>query len=189
MTDDVTLHMTPRIPDGDYLAIEKRVAQLPGVQARPHRDGAAAELGLRFSRNRPPTRRYDDRDAQRHPQIFCGHERAIRSGRNLRDGDDPDESSSVILINETLARQHFPASIPSARETDRGTVVGVVGDVRQAALDKPTLPEIYHIVSRNAGIAGTCGYRQDLWRPGQIVAAARALSQSMPTSRCSTSRP
>ena len=33
VTDNVvTLHMTPRIPDGDYLAIEKRIAQLPGVR-------------------------------------------------------------------------------------------------------------------------------------------------------------
>ena len=34
VTDNVvTLHMTPRIPDGDYLAIEARSRRLPGVEA------------------------------------------------------------------------------------------------------------------------------------------------------------
>ncbi len=34
VTDSVmTVHMTPRIPDGDYFAIADRVAQLPGVRA------------------------------------------------------------------------------------------------------------------------------------------------------------
>jgi len=179
--DVVTLHMTPRIPDGDYLAIEKRIAQLPGVQAAGLIQMVPLQnwgwLGDFHVTGRPLDERPTIEMRSVTPGYFAAMGVPIRSGRNLRDGDDPDESSSVILINETLARQHFSGVDPVGLETDRGTVVGVVGDVRQAALDKATLPEIYHIVSRNAGIASDIGMSlivKTSGAPEQIVAAARA---------------
>ncbi len=177
----VTLHMTPRIPDGDYLAIERRIAQLPGVEAAGFIQMVPLQnwgwLGDFHVTGRPLDERPTIEMRTVTPGYFAAMGVPIRSGRNLRDGDDPDESSSVILINETLARQHFSGVDPVGRETDRGTVVGVVGDVRQAALDKATLPEIYHLVSRNAGIASDIGMSlivKTSGAPEQIVAAARA---------------
>ena len=177
----ITLHMTPRIPDGDYLAIERRIAQLPGVEAAGFIQMVPLQnwgwLGDFHVTGRPREERPTIELRSVTPGYFAAMGVPIRSGRNLRDGDDPDESASVILINETLARQHFSGVDPVGRETDRGTVVGVVGDVRQAGLDKPTLPEIYQIVNRNAGIASDIGMSlvvKTSGAPEQIVAAARA---------------
>ena len=63
-------------------------------------------------------------------------------GRALTDGDDAD-APRVILVNEALARRYLPADESVGRELDRGTIVGVVGDVRQAGLDRPAEPEMY----------------------------------------------
>jgi predicted lysophospholipase L1 biosynthesis ABC-type transport system permease subunit len=55
----------------------------------------------------------------------------------------------VILVNEALVRQCFPNEDPIGRTTDRGVIIGVVGDVRQAALSDPAEPEIYYTVAQN----------------------------------------
>jgi putative ABC transport system permease protein len=54
----------------------------------------------------------------------------------------------VALVNDTLARRYFPGENPIGRRIrfaspDAATIVGVVGDVRQAGLDHEPLPEIY----------------------------------------------
>jgi putative ABC transport system permease protein len=72
----------------------------------------------------------------------------LRKGRGLT-GRDTHETPRVVLINEALARRYFPNENPVGRQTDRGTVVGVVGDVRQAGLDRPPVPEIYYPVAQN----------------------------------------
>jgi putative ABC transport system permease protein len=48
-----------------------------------------------------------------------------------------------VVINEALARSYFPNENPVGRRTDRGTIVGVVGDVRQASLGVAAKPEMY----------------------------------------------
>jgi predicted lysophospholipase L1 biosynthesis ABC-type transport system permease subunit len=53
------------------------------------------------------------------------------------------------LINEALARQYFPNEDPLGRSTDRGTIIGVVGDVRQQTLSVPATPEVYYVVAQN----------------------------------------
>ena len=83
----------------------------------------------------------------------------------------------VILINETVARLHFPGQDPVGRATDRGAIVGVVGDVRQTTLDRPSAPEIYAIVNRDAGIASDLGMSlvvRTAGPPQAIVPAVRA---------------
>jgi predicted permease len=189
-TDNVvTLHVTPRIPDGDYLAMEHRVKQLPGVEAAGFIQMVPLQnwgwLGDFHVTGRPREERPTIELRSVTPGYFAALGVPIRSGRNLRAGDDPDDSTgSVLLVNETLARQHFPGMDPVGRETDRGTVVGVVGDVRQAGLDKPPLPEIYQIVSRNAGIASDIGMSliiKSAGAPDQIVAAARAAIREVNT--------
>jgi predicted lysophospholipase L1 biosynthesis ABC-type transport system permease subunit len=55
----------------------------------------------------------------------------------------------VILINETLARTYFGDADPVGVDTNRGRIVGVVGDVRQVDLDRPTIPEIYYPLAQN----------------------------------------
>src|SRR5205823_3447532 len=72
----------------------------------------------------------------------------LRRGREFSARDVPG-AQRVILVNEALARQYFPGEDPVGRGTDRGTIIGVVGDVRQEALSVPATPEIYNPVAQN----------------------------------------
>ena len=72
----------------------------------------------------------------------------MRNGRALTERDTKD-APRVILINEALARKTFGSEDPVGRETTRGTVVGVVGDVRQVNLDQPSVPELYYPIAQN----------------------------------------
>jgi predicted permease len=129
-----------------YREIEDRIDQIPGVRAagfiqilpleswgwdgwfsiagRPLETGASSEL--RF--------------------VSTGYFRAlgipIRQGRPFTDRDGSG-SPSVILINEALAHRYFPHEDPVGRETDRGTIIGVVADVRDAGLGREPQPEIF----------------------------------------------
>jgi predicted lysophospholipase L1 biosynthesis ABC-type transport system permease subunit len=82
----------------------------------------------------------------------------------------------VLLVNERLARLHFPGEDPVGRATDRGTIVGVVGDVPQAGLNRPVEPELYKVINRDAGVASDLGMtlvvRTD-GLPEEIVPAVR----------------
>ena len=62
-------------------------------------------------------------------------------GRRLSDRNTAD-TPRVILINETLARRQFGGADPIGVQMNRGTIVGVVGDVRQVGLDDAAAPEI-----------------------------------------------
>jgi predicted permease len=72
----------------------------------------------------------------------------ILKGRGFTEQDDRD-APPVILINDALARRHFGGEDPIGLDTTRGTIVGVVGDVRQVSLDQQASPEIYYPVAQN----------------------------------------
>jgi predicted lysophospholipase L1 biosynthesis ABC-type transport system permease subunit len=55
----------------------------------------------------------------------------------------------VIVINQALARRVFQDDDPVGQSTTRGTVVGVVGDIRNVNLDQETLPEVYYPIAQN----------------------------------------
>jgi putative ABC transport system permease protein len=80
----------------------------------------------------------------------------IRQGRDFTDRDTSD-TPLVILVNEALARQYFPRSDAVGHATSRGTIVGVVGDVRQSGLDHPASPEIYYTFAQNTAATGDAG--------------------------------
>lgn len=73
----------------------------------------------------------------------------LRSGRFL-DERDTSENPVHILINQAAARHYWPNRDPVGSyghvltpTGDRFQVIGIVGDVRNDGLDKPTVPEIY----------------------------------------------
>ena len=175
----ITLHLTPRVPDHDYYAIEERVAELPGVRAAGfiqmvplqnwdwlgdfHVTGTPRE-------NRPTVELRTSRPA-------TSRRSAFQYAAGLVTEADTVGEAPKILINEALARAHFRDVDPIGRETDRGTIVGVVGDVRQARLDRPAVPEIYRAVNRDAGIATDLGMSlivSTSGSPEAIVNAVRA---------------
>ena len=68
----------------------------------------------------------------------------LLAGRDFESTDGV--NNHVVIINQTFARNHFQGVSPIGRTVAIGgpafTIVGVVGDVRQAGLDQPSLEEI-----------------------------------------------
>lgn len=72
----------------------------------------------------------------------------LREGRLLTDADD-ENAPFAVVVNESMAKKFWPDQSPLDRRIspDNGTtwftVVGVVGDVKAAALDRPVAEEFY----------------------------------------------
>lgn len=100
----------------------------------------------------------------------------LKHGREFSPRDIPG-APTAILINETLARRYFPGEDPVGRRTDRGTIIGVVGDVRQETLGAVPKPEIYYSVAQNfaqiSTLASTLVVRGD-GPPERLAGAVRA---------------
>ena len=69
-------------------------------------------------------------------------------GRSFTDRDARG-APPVIVINETLARRYFGNADPTGTRMNRGTIVGVSGDVTQVNLHSPARPEIYFPIAQN----------------------------------------
>lgn len=76
---------------------------------------------------------------------------SLREGRYFGNQDD-EQAIPVVLVNETLARQHWPNESAVGKRIKNGradstqpwrTIVGVVADVRQMGLDAPVKAEMY----------------------------------------------
>jgi putative ABC transport system permease protein len=72
----------------------------------------------------------------------------LREGRYLDSRDTP-ESAPVVLINEAMKRKFWPSEdavgkrLRFGRSSPWVTIVGVVGDIRQAGLEQASRPELY----------------------------------------------
>jgi putative ABC transport system permease protein len=107
----------------------------------------------------------------------------LRRGREFSERDIPG-TPTAILINEALARLYFEGEDPVGRRSDRGTIIGVVGDVRDETLRAPAMPEIYYSVAQNFAQIRTLGstlvVRSDA-PPQRLVGAIRAsIHESSP---------
>jgi predicted permease len=156
----VTFHlghrMTPQTDVRQFYQIAGRVAQLAGVRAAgftqmlPLQNSGWTSNSSDFAvRGRPPVSpvfpiqlRYVT------PGYFDALGIPIERGRAFTVRDDRG-APGVILINRTLAHRVFGDEDPTGQATPRGTIVGVVADVRQAHLDQPPAPEIYYPVAQN----------------------------------------
>jgi predicted permease len=155
-----TFHLGQPLAPGiesQYYEIADRVASLPTVQAAgfiqvlPLQNWGWGSSSTDFSvRGQPPRtdRPFTIELRFVTPGYFDALGIRIRSGRGFNSSDTRD-SPRVILINETLARLYFGESDPVGIEMNRGHIVGVVSDVRQAHLDQPAVPEIYTPMSQN----------------------------------------
>ena len=90
----------------------------------------------------------------------------------------------VIVVNEALARRYFPNQDPVGQRTDRGVIVGVVGDVRTSRLDLPATPEIYYSFVQNPAATSDAGVSLVVsthMPPERLVNAVRdAIHQANP---------
>lgn len=188
----LTFHLTPKVPHAEYFRLEERVAQLPGVEAAgmiqlvPLQNWGWTGTFHVHGRPREELSRLPTAELRTvTPGYFQALGIPIRKGRGLVERDAA-SAAAVLLINEALARRHFPGEDLIGRETDRGTIVGVVGDVRQVGLDRPAVPEIYQTVTEDAGIASDIGMSlivRTRGRPEAIVdsvrSAVRAVNPSL----------
>jgi len=79
-------------------------------------------------------------------------------GRDIEAGDGID-TQAVAVVSESFANRFWPGEDPIGRRLLRGslpkpiTIVGVVGDVRDVSVTKPSSPTIYTPYSQNNAVA------------------------------------
>jgi putative ABC transport system permease protein len=92
------------------------------------------------------------------PGYFSAMAIPLLKGRMFDDRDRP-ESPSVVVINNSLARQFFPDEDPLGKrlsiqwgEPEGGyEIIGVTADVRQESLDKAPKPAVYLLHDQDPG--------------------------------------
>ena len=93
------------------------------------------------------------------PGYFSVMKIPLKRGRRLT-ADDRLGTPGVALISESCARSVFPGEDPIGRHIQLGgrddkkewlTIVGIVGDVRQYGLDRPSLMEVYIAQAQDIG--------------------------------------
>ena len=183
----LSVHITPRSTAENYYAIAQRVAAIPNVRAagfiqltplqnwgweatfsirsRPDETGMTA--GLRYVT----------------PGYFQALGIPIVRGRGFTD-QDTESAPHVILVNAAFARRFFPNGDAVGQELDRGTIVGVVGDVRQVSLDRDAAPELYYPAAQNVTMASDIGMslivKTDRAPEGSIAAIRSAVHEVDP---------
>jgi putative ABC transport system permease protein len=81
----------------------------------------------------------------------------LMRGRAFQDLDQPG-AQPVVIINDQLAEQYFPNEDALGKRIKRGppsgnaewhTIVGIVGSIREAGMDKPAVPAFYVSQTQN----------------------------------------
>jgi putative ABC transport system permease protein len=143
-----------------YGELLRRLGSLPQVSSV----GAATNIpviGIASDRNFVPEG-YAPRDGRTWLSVsnyfvLGDYFRAMRiplvEGRYFTVGDDKPDAPLVAVISQTTARQHWPGVDAVGKRFKMGgnpnsrrpliTVVGIVGDVRQGALDQAVYPQMY----------------------------------------------
>jgi predicted permease len=138
-----------------YRQAVERISTIPGVEAAgainplPYSDGG---ISGPFTIEGQPDPGPGARPRASARLITPGYIRTMGipliKGRLLTDQYGAD-APKVLLINETLARRFFPGQDPIGKRLKTGLgdisgeIVGVVGDVRDSALNREATPEIY----------------------------------------------
>jgi len=99
-------------------------------------------------------------------------------GGRLFDEHDSRGGASVVIVNETLARRHFPNGSPVGQRILGGwsdgssQIVGVVGDTKHYALDSDTTEQVYVPFHQATAESMTLVLRAD-GDPAKLAAALR----------------
>ena len=197
----IALHLTmndARYPEqSDYMgAYEQLMAELralPGVEAvgsirfTPlRRDGESGSFSIP---GRPETggeNRPQARVVQVSPGFFEAAGVPILAGREFTALDDAD-ASPVVVVNDALRRRYWPGEEVVGQSMQLASapipVVGVVGDIRQASLDRDPVPTIYVSQYQNSRrgmtfLIRTNGSPEALLSP--VRATVRRIDQDQP---------
>lgn len=135
--------------------LQQRLAALPEVVSAGVSDchalaGRCSETGITFP-DKPPVREDAHPVVPTHwasPGYFTTMQIPLLRGRWFTASDRG--KPKVLVISETAARRFWPGEDPIGKPAvlgisgfDRGTVIGVVGDVRYGQLDEPFRPDVY----------------------------------------------
>ena len=162
--------------DSRYLAAQRdlleRVRSIPGVELTTIGDsiftpGVAGRVSIAFDDGRRVLNGNPQDVALAPglhfvgPQFFQLHGVRVIAGREFSDRDDF-SGSRVVMVNETLARLHWPNQNVIGKRVNFGTrrkgiydepwaeVVGLVADVRHGGIDLPVKPEVYLPILQSA---------------------------------------
>jgi len=105
----------------------------------------------------------------------------IRKGRDFRDGDGTN-APPVAIINEAMAHTLWPDRDAVGQRIMQGTpvtVVGVVGDVRFGALEKPFVGEVYFPITQHYNRSRVDLLVRTTLPLAQLAVAARAALPPM----------
>lgn len=142
-----------------YDQLLPRLAALPGVQSAAATNSLPLDTGAAYNsfvvegRIPAPTDRQPDAETRIvHPAYFNALQIPLKRGR-LLDDRDATGAPDVVVINETMAKKYFGGDDaigrritfgdPQAADAEWFTVVGIVGDVRGAALNKEAYAQTY----------------------------------------------
>lgn len=147
--------LDPDLPRRLLEPILDEVRAVPGVSAV----GMTSVLPIQRAWNNarytvegePPPQPGDEPRAERRatsPGYFATMGIPLLQGRDFTAQDADPGQPGTVIINESLARRHFRDASPLGRRLALGTgvatIIGVVGDVRQAGLEREPLAE-YHV--------------------------------------------
>jgi macrolide transport system ATP-binding/permease protein len=151
-----------------YREIQRRVGALPGVTGVGITSDMPMQCDCDTDWIRIPGRPFHgehnevlERDIS--PEYLGVLRAKLLEGRMLTDEDDA-QHPYVAIINETLAKKYFPGEDPVGKQMGDGgltpnsmrTIVGVVADIREGALDDPAWPAeylpLYHAPETNFSV-------------------------------------
>ncbi|WP_426752201.1 ABC transporter permease [Myxococcus sp. Y35] len=111
------------------------------------------------------------------PGYFAAMGVPLRQGRDFTPLDAAPDQPGVVIVNEALARRHFPAGGALGQRLRIGaatyTIVGVVGDVRQAGLEREPLAEFHVPYGRPWGDDGLVLVARTTVPPETLLPAVR----------------
>jgi predicted permease len=132
----------------------QRISSLPGVIAAATSSNVPLERGLRMGvRFETPSGSVVQTVQIRaiSPQYFRALGIPVSRGREFSEADHQ-ASAPVVIINETLARRHWPDRHPIGeqitRQGQQQQIVGVARDIKEIGLDKEVEPTVYLPVSQ-----------------------------------------
>ena len=130
------------------------------------------------------------------PNYFATIGARLIEGRFLNDGDGAN-APFVVVVNQTLAKTYWPREsalghrVRTSNDTPWRTVVGVVADIKNAALDRPAGTELFFPYDQSpGGRALSWVVVRAQGEPMQLVGAVRneirLLDRALPVSNVGT---
>jgi predicted permease len=171
--------------------LDRRIAAIPGVEISsattyPPIAGCCSQFGTQIEgRTVPPGKELMVTGNLITPDFFRALHIPILRGRSFTDSDGPD-APRVVVINETFAKTFWPAGDAIGHRIDTGggmaTIVGIVGDIKQARLVDPPEPQFYRAHGQDPWDRMTYTIRVRGDNPARILSdVRRALHEIDPT--------